>query len=87
MRPVEAEAIEQVAPGWDQWHCKAYDSRTGKTYRGECFVRASDSNIAKQVAKRGFQIIGIKGRLRITASKYFPWLDLRIQSYVGIASD
>lgn len=78
---------EPEIPGWDQWHCKAYDSRTGKTYRGECFVRASDSNIAKQVAKVSFQMIGIKGRLRITAFKYFPWLDNRIQSYVGIASN
>lgn len=83
----EPAESDQETPNedWTQWHCRAYDSRSGKHFKGECFVRASDANQAKKIAKVCFSFIAIRGRLRITAVKYYPWHDSRFSSYIGLA--
>ncbi len=76
----------EAPAGWDQWHCRAYDSRSGKQYLGDCFVRARDQATAVKVARAALPMFGVRGRLRVFASPYYPWLDRQISSFIGRAS-
>ncbi len=76
----------QIAPpkDWDQWHCRAYDSRSGKHFKGEVWVRAKTRAGAEKVAQVALHGLG---RIRVYASPYYPWRDPAFAGRWGVSTD
>jgi len=60
-------------PNWDQWTATGYRGNPGSEVR--TIVRASSREQAIELGKAALRTMGIRGKLTVSASPYYPWLD------------
>ena len=70
---------------WTQWQVTAYTGKNRNINLGHTFVRAYTEQQAMELGKRALRMTGVRGSYRVSATRYFPWLDFAMVGFVSKA--
>lgn len=68
---------------WNQWQVTAYTGKNRNINLGQTFVRAYTEQQAMELGKRALRMTGVRGSYRVSAMRYFPWLDFAMVGFVS----